>query len=744
MADGAAQRALTRWLGQPVDRHDGAVSRNEADAVEASEIDAGTGGRRTQAVAVLRRLPFTATVVALMLVLGLVTGTLWNALESRPLFLDVSYGLPAFQLGQWWTVVTGAMFALTPAQYVPVAGGFAVLVGFAEYTLGTRRAAVAAIVTQAIAILGAAAVLWLLTSTTEWAWALRIADDRDVGFSAGALGAVAAATVALRPPWRARLRLLVATYAVLFFLYSGVLWDLEHLIGVAVGLAVGPLLLGRPPRIRLPRATHREWRTIAALTFALSAVIRLMLWFFPADGPLGATSDDDSAWGALVTALISLLLANGLRKGKRISWRWAMSITSVFLGVLLLGSIAVLLDPVENDLDVGDGGLPAIVVDLLLWVVQFVVLLLGRDAFRGPSARKLRKLGPLDGDERTNAVQLLHRAGGTSLSWMTTWDGNHWYVPRAEDGSPAGYVAYQLHQGAAIALSDPVAATPAARAGLLDGYVSFWESQGRVPCFFSVTQEVADWASARGWQAVVVAEEAVIDLPELEFKGKAWQDIRTALNRAGKEDVQYRSGRLHEMPRGIINQVHAISAMWTGEKELPEMGFTLGGVEEALDPEVVVGIAIDDESTVHGVTSWMPAYGPDGAVVGRTLDVMRRLPDGFRPTTEFLIASACLEFKEQGCAFVSLSGAPLAHGGAEEGSALDQLLSWLGGAMEPLYGFRSLESFKQKFKPRPNPLYLVFRDESQLARIGLALTRAYLPDTPLRRLAVVGLKASRG
>ena len=667
MADGAAQRALTRWLGQPVDRHDGAVSRNEADAVEASEIDAGTGGRRTQAVAVLRRLPFTATVVALMLVLGLVTGTLWNALESRPLFLDVSYGLPAFQLGQWWTVVTGAMFALTPAQYVPVAGGFAVLVGFAEYTLGTRRAAVAAIVTQAIAILGAAAVLWLLTSTTEWAWALRIADDRDVGFSAGALGAVAAATVALRPPWRARLRLLVATYAVLFFLYSGVLWDLEHLIGVAVGLAVGPLLLGRPPRIRLPRATHREWRTIAALTFALSAVIRLMLWFFPADGPLGATSDDDSAWGALVTALISLLLANGLRKGKRISWRWAMSITSVFLGVLLLGSIAVLLDPVENDLDVGDGGLPAIVVDLLLWVVQFVVLLLGRDAFRGPSARKLRKLGPLDGDERTNAVQLLHRAGGTSLSWMTTWDGNHWYVPRAEDGSPAGYVAYQLHQGAAIALSDPVAATPAARAGLLDGYVSFWESQGRVPCFFSVTQEVADWASARGWQAVVVAEEAVIDLPELEFKGKAWQDIRTALNRAGKEDVQYRVGAARR---------DAARHPQPGARDPRDVGRREGAAGDGLHPRRCRRGAGPARSwsgspstprarctaSRRGCRCTAPT-GSGRADPRRDAPAARRLPaDHGVPHRQRLPGAS----SEQGCAFVSLSGAPLAHTAAAE------------------------------------------------------------------------------
>lgn len=62
---------------------------------------------------------------------------------------------------------------------------------------------------------------------------------------------------------------------------------------------------------------------------------------------------------------------------------------------------------------------------------------------------------------------------------------------------------------------------------------------------------------------------------------------------------------------------------------------------------------------MHGVTSWMPAYGPDGgSPLGWTLDVMWRLPDGFRYTTEFLIASACLTFKEERAGFVSLSGVP--------------------------------------------------------------------------------------
>ena len=42
------------------------------------------------------------------------------------------------------------------------------------------------------------------------------------------------------------------------------------------------------------------------------------------------------------------------------------------------------------------------------------------------------------------------------------------------------------------------------------------------------------------------------------------------------------------------------------------MGFTLGGVTEALDREVKVGLAIGADGMVHGVTSWMPVYGGEG------------------------------------------------------------------------------------------------------------------------------------
>ena len=288
---------------------------------------------------------------------------------------------------------------------------------------------------------------------------------------------------------------------------------------------------------------------------------------------------------------------------------------------------------------------------------------------------------------------------------------------------------------------DPVAAQAGGRTTLLAAFSDKAHQDGLGPCLFSVTQESASQALVRGWHALEVAEEAVIDLPSLEFRGKAWQDVRTALNQGAKLGIDHRLAPLLDQPRSIQTQVRAISSEWVEEKGLPEMGFTLGGVDEALDPRARVGVAVDQGGMVHGVTSWMPVHRSGGGEpIGWTLDVMRRRPGGFRYSMEFLISSACLTFKDEGCQLVSLSGAPLARAGDADSAIyrgpLDGFLDRLGGTLEPYYGFRSLLAFKAKFQPRFEPLFeplfLVFPDEVALPRIGLALGRAYLPDAGLR------------
>jgi phosphatidylglycerol lysyltransferase len=202
--------------------------------------------------------------------------------------------------------------------------------------------------------------------------------------------------------------------------------------------------------------------------------------------------------------------------------------------------------------------------------------------------------------------------------------------------------------------------------------------------------------------------------------------------------------RLNDETWGTKQQLRAISEMWVGDKGLPEMGFTLGTLVEAEDPEVRLALALAPNGDVDGFLSWLPVYAGEGTVRGWTLDLMRRRDGGFGPVMEFLIGSSARLFSDEGAEIMSLSGAPLAHDYPPDAGMIAALSDRLADALEPVYGFRSLHRFKEKFHPRYETLYLLYRDESDLTRIGGALTRAFLPDATVRQFAGAGLELVRG
>nr|WP_254704689.1 DUF2156 domain-containing protein [Rhodococcus pyridinivorans] len=331
------------------------------------------------------------------------------------------------------------------------------------------------------------------------------------------------------------------------------------------------------------------------------------------------------------------------------------------------------------------------------------------------------------GDEQ-RVRELLHDPGGGSMSWMTTWAGNrHWF---GTDGRHA--VAYRVHSGVALTATDPIGER-ASMTETIDEFAAYCLGNGWTPCLYSVGEETATIARDHGWTCLQVGEETVVDLADLAFKGKKFQDVRTALNRAAKDGIEARWTTFAAAPLSVTEQIVDISEEWVADKGLPEMGFTLGGVAELRDPEVRLLLAVDANDHVHAITSWMPVHR-DGKVVGLTLDFMRRRSDGFRPAMEFLIASAARSAADEGLEFLSLSGAPLASmdgGSGLDRGALDALLDLLGRTLEPVYGFRSLLAFKAKFQPRYRPLYMVFPDPAALPTIGIAVGRAYLPHMSL-------------
>jgi lysylphosphatidylglycerol synthetase-like protein (DUF2156 family) len=814
---------------------------------------------------VLRRYPVTAGAFALLFVVALSTGSL--AFRPSPTVVravGAGVGRPA------WGLLTSALWCEHLTFYVLAALAIPLVLVPAERMLGSRATLLWLVGGQvAGSAAGLLAIRALAASGDEWA--ADLSTMVSLGPFPGLLAVLGLTTALTASLWRRRVRLAVSIILVALVLYSGTFGDVVRLTGWLVGLTAGALLQRRG--VAAPRAhpSRREGRSLVALVLAVTALGPLLAalsrspegpWAVLSHlfvsgrpphgllravcGPAGDRADCQllqararltgrgPALLSVLPVVLQLVLAEGLRRGRRAAWVAAVAFTAVLTGVGALIVATVLRTPAEQLplLDALPGTLPAIsvVAPLVAPLLVLVLLLLTRRRFEvraapgagrrwllsaaaglaavaavyvtagsvlsrqfagAPSAAALLRdlpvrmlppgylgevlapLVPLHGGARLladwcgvtawillllttvwlvrpaapagdarRARALVDRFGEGPLSFMTTWVGNRYWFSR--DGR--AMVAYRVHVGVALTTGDPVG-DPAARAAAVIDFTAWCEAHGWTPCWYSVTDEVPRALAGSGAGQLQVAAETWLPLGNLRFSGRRWQDVRTAVNRATREGVEASWTTWSQAPLAVREQITRLSEEWLAGKGLPEMGFTLGGLDELTDDAVRCLLAVDSDGRVRGLTSWLPAHRDDVAV-GWTLDVMRRARDASPGVIEFLIATAALTFQEEGAEWVSLSGAPLAlPPGAADRNGLTRLLELAGRTMEPVYGFRSLLAFKAKFQPQLRPLWLVYPAAADLPRIARAVSHAYLPNvspvqaTRLLRALVLGHRA---
>ncbi|AMB58658.1 bifunctional lysylphosphatidylglycerol flippase/synthetase MprF [Microterricola viridarii] len=332
--------------------------------------------------------------------------------------------------------------------------------------------------------------------------------------------------------------------------------------------------------------------------------------------------------------------------------------------------------------------------------------------------------------------QLRHAGGGGSLGHMGLWPGMlHW---TARDGQAA--IAYVLVGRFALTVTEPVCSAEQ-RMSAIREFAEYCDERGRTPVFYAVHGEYLPLFAALGWSSVRVGEEAVLSPASWSLVGKAWQDVRSSIHRAERAGIEAVWTPWSELSLAQRAQIAEISEEWVADRGLPEMGFTLGGLDEMADAETRLLLAVRPDGRVEAVTSWMPSWRPaasavdlsaDPVIDGWTLDVMRRRDGSMNGVMEFLIASMVERAGRQGARFVSLSTAPFAGTGESQGSAAERVRRFVSDALEPVYGFSSLLRFKRKFRPRFEPVSIAFPDPVELPAIASAIVRAYLPGVSLR------------
>ncbi|GAA2055212.1 bifunctional lysylphosphatidylglycerol flippase/synthetase MprF [Leifsonia soli] len=532
-----------------------------------------------------------------------------------------------------------------------------------------------------------------------------------------------AVTGRLRPASRRSVRWAVGTAVVAILLISGHASDVARGIAALAGMAAGAVGRGALPGGSLRPSGRTQWRNVLASTLAVVACAVATASVTPnATGVLawaGAAIDPGLAPAtALLLVIGAALIVSGRSIGLLIGGGTLIAVAAV------VATDLVIVPMISGEL-VWTGSAGADIEWQLLAIVSgaapalaAVVLIIGaRTVLRRPAAEP-------SGLDREHLVHVLGEHGDGAFAHMATWQGNSlWFGP---DGSA---VAYRVRDGVAFTVGDPIAERPAE---IVHAFAGFCDERGWTAAFYSVHDETATALDRAGWVRTPVGTEAVVSTADFSLSGKRRQDLRTAVNRAGREGLSAVWTTYEDLTRETRAQVDALCAAWASEKRLPEMGFTLGGLPEMADPAVRLMLAVAPDGHVHAVTSWLPRRR-GGRVVGWTLDVMRRSHAAMPGAIEFAIVCVIRRMAEEGIATVSLSGTPLAaHGGTTPGALSRRLMRWV----EPAYGFASLERFKAKFGGSPEPLWMCYPQPIQAGRIARALVRVYVPD--LRMRAVVG------
>ena len=337
---------------------------------------------------------------------------------------------------------------------------------------------------------------------------------------------------------------------------------------------------------------------------------------------------------------------------------------------------------------------------------------------------------PRSAADETRVRRILRQGSTGSLSFMTTWKGNQYWF--SAEGRHA--IAYREHSGVAVTVGEPVG-PPEGTIQAAREFIIACDDRAITPAFYAVRREFADAVGAGfTWSSAAIGEDTVLDPSTFVMKGKQWQDVRSSINRADRLGIRAVWTNWNSLSASARTQIESISEEWIAERRLPELGFTLGGLRELRDREVQLMLAIGPEGRIEAVTSWLPSWR-DSTLTGLTLDFMRRNASSMNGVMEFLIASVVTHAQQRELDFVSLSVAPLSVGTAGDPDGVAQLLDFIGHILEPAYGFSSLATFKEKFKPDHVPVVLAYPDAVSLPAISLALTRSYLPGLNIADLA---------
>ncbi len=205
-----------------------------------------------------------------------------------------------------------------------------------------------------------------------------------------------------------------------------------------------------------------------------------------------------------------------------------------------------------------------------------------------------------------------------------------------------GLVAYAARGRIALACGDPIAPDHLLPQAVAD-YILHCERHSLMPCFYFAAEEKLPLYESLKFQAVSVAEEAIVDLQALTFATPI-AELR----------LVHRYDRARENDRLIDEQLEEVTEDWLDRRHMREMGFTAGrfSLEEIKQSLVFV---LGHRYRIEAFSVWLPYKGATGVV----LDMLRHRRHTAPQIVRAFVAESLRLLKESGFEQASLTAATI-------------------------------------------------------------------------------------
>jgi phosphatidylglycerol lysyltransferase len=327
----------------------------------------------------------------------------------------------------------------------------------------------------------------------------------------------------------------------------------------------------------------------------------------------------------------------------------------------------------------------------------------------------LLKNNPASQTERQQAQSLIDQQGVSSLARLALLPDKAYFFSRTADT----VLAYVPKGRAALVLGDPIGPA-ASQAAAIGEFQRFCQRNDWFPVFYQTLPSMLPLYTRYGFQSVQIGEEAIVDLTQFSLKGKANQNLRTAVNRLTKTGHRF---VIFEPPiaDALLHQIKPVSDAWLAAKQGSEKQFSIAWFEPEHLRHCPIGVVYDRHGQANAFVNLLTGYARSEV----TVDLMRHRPGVENGTMEFLFVSLIQYAQQQGHQRFSFSLSPLAGVGiAPESRRIEKGLNYFFENLNQFYDFKGLHQFKTKFQPIWEPRYLVYPNAALLPAIAVALVRA--------------------